>query len=213
MCILQFLYILYILVLYDNIFICVKFSVFLILIMIKNHRNINHLNSLIFGSIENDRVDDLRHYISVYPSDKIENIKKSRDFLISALTKCKPESSKFLYDIYASYAKEGFYTTTPLFIILETPIDKMSDVYNLMKNIGINTTFNKRTLIKRILEPYKVLDNPNRIDVAMKYLEQGFFSEEEFEETLNEIFSSHEKTRFKYVVNQYVREYKLNKIL
>lgn len=174
--------------------------------MIKNHRNINHLNSLIFGSIENDRVDDLRYYISVYPSDKIENIKKSRDFLISALTKCKPESSKFLY-------KEGFNTTTPLFIILETPIDKMSDVYDLMKNIGINTTFNKRTLIKRILEPYKVLDNPNRIDVAMKYLEQGFFSEEEFEETLNEISSSHEKTRFKYVVNQYVREYKLNKIL
>ena len=76
MCILQFLYILYILVLYDNIFICVKFSVFLLLIMIKNHRNINHLNSLIFGSIENDRVDDLRHYISVYPSDKIENIIK-----------------------------------------------------------------------------------------------------------------------------------------
>ena len=206
MCILQFLYILYILVLYDNIFICVKFSVFLLLIMIKNHRNINHLNSLIFGSIENDRVDDLRHYISVYPSDKIENIKKSRDFLISALTKCKPESSKFLYE-------EGFNTTTPLFIILETPIDKMSDVYDLMKNIGINTTFNKRTLIKRILEPYKVLDNPNRIDVAMKYLEQGFFSEEEFEETLNEISSSHEKTRFRYVVNQYVREYKLNKIL
>ena len=206
MCILQLLYILYILVLNDNIFICVKFSVFLLLIMIKNHRNINHLNSLIFGSIENDRVDDLRYYISVYPSDKIENIKKSRDFLISALTKCKPESSKFLY-------KEGFNTTTPLFIILETPIDKMSDVYDLMKNIGINTTFNKRTLIKRILEPYKVLDNPNRIDVAMKYLEQGFFSEEDFEETLNEISSSHEKTRFKYVVNQYVREYKLNKIL
>ena len=206
MCILQLLYILYILVLYDNIFICVKFSVFLLLIMIKNHRNINHLNSLIFGSIENDRVDDLRYYISVYPSDKIENIKKSRDFLISALTKCKPESSKFLY-------KEGFNTTTPLFIILETPIDKMSDVYDLMKNIGINTTFNKRTLIKRILEPYKVLDNPSRIDVAMKYLEQGFFSEEEFEKTLNEISSSHEKTRFKYVVNQYVREYKLNKIL
>jgi hypothetical protein len=206
LCILQLLYILYILVLNDNIFICVKFSVFLLLIMIKNHRNINHLNSLIFGSIENDRVDDLRYYISVYPSDKIENIKKSRDFLISALTKCKPESSKFLY-------KEGFNTTTPLFIILETPIDKMSDVYDLMKNIGINTTFNKRTLIKRILEPYKVLDNPNRIDVAMKYLEQGFFSEEDFEETLNEISSSHEKTRFKYVVNQYVREYKLNKIL
>jgi hypothetical protein len=64
--------------------------------MIKNHRNINHLNSLIFGSIENDRVDDLRYYISVYPSDKIENIKKSRDFLISALTKCKLHSIKEL---------------------------------------------------------------------------------------------------------------------
>ena len=61
--------------------------------------------------------------------------------------------------------------------------------------------------------PYKVLDNPNRIDVAMKYLEQGFFSEEEFEETLNGISSTHKETRFKHVVNQYVREYKLNKIL
>ena len=47
----------------------------------------------------------------------------------------------------------------------------------------------------------------------MKYLEQGFFSEEEFEETLNGISSTHKETRFKHVVNQYVREYKLNKIL
>jgi hypothetical protein len=57
------------------------------------------------------------------------------------------------------------------------------------------------------------LDNPNRIDIAMKYLEQGFFSEEEFEETLNEISKKNKESRFKYVVNQYVREYKLNKIL
>lgn len=174
--------------------------------MIKKHRNINHLNDLIFGSIENDRVNDLRYYISVYPSDQIEKVKKNGSFLKSALTKCKPESSKFLYE-------EEFNISTPLFIILDSPIDKMSDVYDLMKNIGIKTSFNKSILIKRILEPYKILDNPNRIDIAMKYLEQGFFSEEEFEETLNEISKKNKESRFKYVVNQYVREYKLNKIL
>ena len=174
--------------------------------MIKNHRNINHLNDLIFGSIENDRVDDLRHYISVYPSDQIEKVKKNGSFLISALTKCKPESSKFLYE-------EGFNKSTPLFIIMDSPIDKMSDVNELMISLGINYMLDKSILITRILTPYKVLDNPNRIDVAMKYLEQGFFSEEEFEETLNGISSTHKETRFKHVVNQYVREYKINKIL
>jgi len=174
--------------------------------MIKNHRNINHLNDLIFGSIENDRVEELRHYISVYPSGQIEKVKKSGDFLKSALTKCKTESSKFLYE-------KEFSIGNPLFILLESPIDKMSNVHDLMKSLGVNYILNKSTLIKRILEPYKILDNPNRIDVAMKYLEHGFFSEEEFEETLNEISSRHGETRFKYVVNQYVREYKLNKIL
>ena len=174
--------------------------------MIKKHRNINHLNDLIFGSIENDRVEELRHYISVYPSNQIEKIKKSRDFLTSSLTKCKPESSKFLYE-------EGFNIGNPLFILLESHIDKMSDVNELMKSLGINYMLDKSILITRILTPYKVLDNPNRIDVAMKYLEQGFFSEKEFEETLNVISSTHKETRFKHVVNQYVREYKLNKIL
>ena len=161
---------------------------------------------MIFGSIENDRVDDLRHYISVYPSDQIEKVKKNGSFLISALTKCKPESSKFLYE-------EGFNKSTPLFIIMDSPIDKMSDVNELMISLGINYMLDKSILITRILTPYKVLDNPNRIDVAMKYLEQGFFSEKEFEETLNVISSTHKETRFKHVVNQYVREYKLNKIL
>lgn len=174
--------------------------------MIKKHRNIEHLNSLILGAIENDRLDELRHYISIYPTSKIESVKKSGTFLISSLTKCKPKSSKFLYE-------QGFNQSTPLFIIMHSPIDKMSDVYDLMKNIGISTTFDKSILIKRILDPYKILDNPNRIDIAMKYLEDGFFTEKDFEETLIEISLKHKDTRFKTVVTQYIREYKLSKIL
>jgi len=182
--------------------------------MIKKHRTIEHLNSLILGSIENDRLDELRYYISVYPPTKTEHAKRRGDFIRLALFKCKYESSKFLYDM-------GFSIGNPDYILSKCPIGNISNVYNLIFSLIGGKEYkpgkpNKNLanqIINRILEPNKVLMNPNRIDVAMKYVESGFLKESDFENALNEISIKHKDSPFKGVVNQYVREYKLNKIL
>lgn len=183
--------------------------------MIKKHRNKEHLNSLILGAIENDRIDELKFYT------KLLDDNKNSEFLKSALIKCKLESSKFLSEM-------GFTISSPLFVLLNSPIENMHSVYKLLIDLGytFNKTNNvgvhysdytsdsiKKYCIKRILNPYKVLDNPNRIDIAMKYLENGFFTEKDFEETLIEISIKHKDSRFKTIVTQYIREYKLNKLL
>lgn len=47
----------------------------------------------------------------------------------------------------------------------------------------------------------------------MQYLESGFFTDNQFEEALNEISTSYKPSRYNGVVNQFIREYKLKKLL
>jgi len=177
--------------------------------MIKRHRNIAHLNSLILGSIESNRVDELMHYISVYPKDLIEKHHKNGHsaFLENALLKARNECAKFLIE-------SGFIVRNPEFIILDTKIENLEFAMKNMESLGFHFREEfKSGLVRRILEPYKVLDNPRRVNIALEYLESGFFTEIQFEEALDKIFKSSKGKRFENVVRSYIREYKLNKIL
>jgi hypothetical protein len=176
--------------------------------MIKRHRNNNHLNSLILGTIESNRVDELKHYISVYPKDLLQKHKNNHsDFLESALVKARNECAKFLIEF-------GFIVRNPEFIILDTKIENLPFAMKNMESLGFHFRDEfKSSLVLRILEPYKVLDNPKRIDIALEYLESGFFTECQFEEGLDKIEKANKGKRFERVVKSYIREYKLNKIL
>ena len=176
--------------------------------MIKRHRNTNHLNSLILGSIESNRVDELKHYISIYPKDLIEKHKNGHsEFLENALVKARNECAEFLIE-------SGFTVRNPEFIILDTKIENLPFAMKNMENLGFHFRDDfKSALVRRILEPYKVLDNPKRVDIALEYLKSGFFTESQFEEGLNKIEKSNKGKRFEHVVKSYIREYKLNKIL
>jgi hypothetical protein len=182
--------------------------------MIKKHRNKKHLDSLILGAIENDRVDELAFYT------KLLDNHNNQEFLTYALTRCKLESSKFLYGSGFTFR---YGTNNALYILMDAPIHNLDNVYNLITNLSFSGELYKfgdytsesvkKYCVKRLLDPYKVLDNPKRIDIAMDYIKKGFFTEQIFEEALTEISEKHKESRFKNVVNQYVREYKLNKIL
>jgi len=182
--------------------------------MIKKHRNKKHLDSLILGAIENDRVDELAFY-----TKSLDN-HNNQEFLTYALTRCKLESSKFLYESGFTFR---YGIDNPLYILMDAPIDNLDNVYNLIISLSFRESDElsneylaykfKKYCVKRLLDPYKVLDNPKRIDIVMDYIKKGFFTEEIFEEVLTEISEKHKESRFKNVVNQYIREYKLNKIL
>jgi hypothetical protein len=176
--------------------------------MIKRHRNTNHLNSLILGSIESNRVDELKHYISVYPKDLLQKHKNNHsDFLESALVKARNECAKFLIE-------SEFIVRNPEFIILDTKIENLPFAMKNMESLGFHFRDEfKSALVRRILEPYKVLDNPRRVNIALEYLQNGFFTESQFEEGLDKIEKSNKGKRFENIVKSFIREYKLNKIL
>ena len=67
--------------------------------------------------------------------------------------------------------------------------------------------FSKDLLLKQ-----NFLD-PNRYDIAAKYVESGFFTQKQFEEALSEIYEKHKATKWTNVVKSCMREYNLNKIL
>ena len=71
----------------------------------------------------------------------------------------------------------------------------------------------KVQLILRILGPYKLADNPNRYNIAAKYVESGFFTQKQFEEALSEIYEKHKATKWTNIVKSCMREYNLSKIL
>jgi hypothetical protein len=171
--------------------------------MIKKHRNTNHLISLTTGSIESGRVDELVHYISKFTKDLL----LKQNFLEESLIKSRYECSKVLLE-------SGLKIDNPDRILFKCKIEDMEKVAKNMTSLGFN--FNediKAQLIIRILGPYKLAENPNRYNIAAKYLESGFFTQKQFEDALLEISKKHKATKWTNIVKSCIREYNLSKIL
>lgn len=105
------------------------------------------------------------------------------------------------------------FKVSPNFILSKCPISKIGDIYTLMYNLGIKIDISKSEIIKRILEPYKIVDNISRIDIAMGYLKSGLFDHHEFKNALDRIQLDNKDSRFNGVIREYIREYKLHMIL
>jgi hypothetical protein len=171
--------------------------------MIKKHRNTNHLISLTTGSIESGRVDELVHYISKFTKDLL----LKQNFLEEALIKSR-------YDCAKALIESGFEIKSPDYILFKCKIEDMEKVSKNMISLGFNFNEDIKTqLIIRILGPYKLAENPNRYNIAAKYLESGFFTQKQFEDALLEISKKHKATKWTNIVKSCIREYNLSKIL
>jgi hypothetical protein len=176
--------------------------------MIRKWRNINHLENFITGSIENDNIDDFKHYINSYI--KVRNDSRFiTKFLDFSIEKNSLECFQYLHEM-------GYRTTNHEHILLwECNILLIEDIYeNLLKNGYEFKSTIKFNILKRILEPYKILDNRNRIQVAWDYIESGFIDKQTFEKYIE--FTAKiikDGNRFKDTILGFVREFKLNQLL
>jgi len=171
--------------------------------MIKKHRNIKHLTDLIVGTINSDNVYDLSIYLNKYkplmPNDKLDN------FLNYAMSKNKLAIMLFLSEI-------GVVTTNYEFILRTCDIMDLEKVYKGIEQLGYKFSKNvKYNILSRLLKPYKLIDNINRMSVAINYVESGFIDRETYNLYMNQYFIEYgDKAK---VIRPFLRDRILNSIL
>jgi hypothetical protein len=175
--------------------------------MVKKWRNTKHLESFIIGSIESDNIESFKHYITAYIEVKGEERFVTK-FLNFSIEKNSVKCFKHLHEI-------GYKTASQDHILLRCcKINLIEDVYNLLKYHGYEFSINiKLNILKRILEPYKVQDNRERIDVAWGYIQSGFIEKEVFDNYIKFISSDNKESKYKNTIIGFIREFKLNQIL
>lgn len=176
--------------------------------MIKKHRNPGQLRDLINGALECDNVTELSYYLSLSSGD-IESLKTQ--LLLSSIVKFKENSAKFLIPI------STYKYTHIIEIFRKLKLEKIKEAFVLMENIGIDLDLYvgyKVYLIRRIMEPYKLLDNPNRINVLYNLLSDGFFTKEDIYPVLDEYERKHSgKKRVEGIFKGIKRELIISNIL
>ncbi len=175
--------------------------------MIKQHKNIKHLDDLIIGAITHGNYDDFVHYISNYPKDILEKKKKSSyndNFLYYSLLRSKFNISKYL--------KELEFETSIAYVIHDTKIGDIESVYSTLKDLGYDVNvISKQNIILRILDHTKLAANRNRVDVFFKYIDSGFFTSEDVKNAIDYLIK---EDKVKHAaIKGVIREYQLNKLL
>jgi len=176
-------------------------------------RNRKHLSDMINGCIENDSVEGLRFYLTIFRSNffmpqDIDSLKKEYPNLLSdSISKYKVECANYLHSL-------GF-TTNPYNVLLrECKIQKVQEVYNLLIELGYEMSDDIVDKISlRILEPYKIDVDKSRIDTALNLISSGFISEERFEIVLNKLIKDTTNKKFESNIKIFVRDFRLKKIL
>jgi len=186
-----------------------KFKLFSIFVlMFKKWRNTKHLESFIIGSIESGNIECFKHYITAYIKVRGES-RFVIEFLDFSIEKNRSECFSYLHEM-------GYRTTNHEHILLrKCNILLIEDIYeNLCKNGYEFKSTIKFNILKRILEPYKILDNRNRIQVAWDYIESGFIDKETFDKYIEHATKiAKDGNRFKDTVLGFIREFKLNQLL
>lgn len=178
--------------------------------MIKNHKNLKHLNDLIVGAITHGNYNDFIYYINKYPNDELERLKASKfdyntSFLFYALVKSQYEISKYLIQI-------GFDVKNMSYLLKSTRVENLESVFNNLIKVGYDLSmYDKQGLIVRILNHTKLNESKERINVFYKYVESGFFSNKDVNRAINYLIKE-DKVK-NSVIKSVIREYQLNKIL
>ena len=182
----------------------------------KPARNKKHLSDIINGCIENDSADGLKYYLSNFRSkffipQSQDSLKKDfPNLLTDSISKLKPECAKYLHEIGFQIVRQS---DIDRILLSECKIQKIQDVYELLISLGYNLPEDiKEKIIKRVLEPYKIEANNKRIDVALRLLNTGFVTEEQFEAVLNKIISETKNKKFESNIKIFVRDFRLKKL-
>lgn len=170
----------------------------------KKERNIKHLESLIRGTIERNDIEEFKQYIN-------SSFKYRDDRLMIRCLEFSIQKNNI--DCFNILHEMNIKTNSHEFLLLrKCEISKIQDMYNnlLLKGYSFSKDIKFR-IINRILEPYKVLVKPERVEVAYRYIESGFIEESVYEQYINYISKKNEK--YSNVVVQYIREFKINELL
>jgi len=173
--------------------------------MFKKHRNLNHLKTLIIGTIEQNRTEALSYYISKLPQD----LKRKSEYLYFAVYKNKPECVSILKE-------QGIEPDSSfLHAVYVCKLEHIKDVCDILISLGFEISDSyKKNIIKRIIEPYKIEIDPNRFSIAIKYLDDGFFTYEQFNHATKSFLDKFKpNSKYAGLLISAKRESLLNKLL
>ena len=113
--------------------------------MFKKHRNLEHLKTLIVGTIEQNRTEALSYYISQLPQD-FTDFKKS-EYLYFAVYKNKPDCISILKE-------KGIEPNSSfLHAVYVCKLEHIKDVCNILISLGfeISDSYKKNIIINNIM--------------------------------------------------------------
>jgi|SaaInlV_165m_DNA_1040744.scaffolds.fasta_scaffold09630_6 hypothetical protein len=153
----------------------------------------NRLNDALISNVHANQLDNLKFNVSSLRSD-LFNDKLKRKLLSLSISNGSKDCALFLIE-------QGS-ICNPYLIPSECRYDKIDVVCDILEELmneypqsftpvdfGTNINFmGKKVLIKRILDPSKVVDNPGRVDYLMK--NTHFFDTKDIKEVINEEFKS-----------------------
>lgn len=153
----------------------------------------NRLNDALISNVHANQLDNLKFNISSLRSD-LFNDKLKRKLLSLSISNGSKDCALFLIEQGA--------ICNPYYIPSECKYDKIDVVCDILEELmdkypksftpvafGTNINFmDKKVLIKRILDPSKIVDNPGRVDYLMNNTK--FFDTKDIKEVIDEEFKN-----------------------
>lgn len=153
----------------------------------------NRLNDALISNVHANQLDNLKFNISSLRSD-LFNDKLKRKLLSLSISNGSKDCALFLIEQGA--------ICNPYYIPSECKYDKIDVVCDILEELmdkypksftpvafGTNINFmDKKVLIKRILDPSKIVDNPGRVDYLMNNTK--FFDTKDIKKVIDEEFKN-----------------------
>ena len=164
----------------------------------------NALESNVFD----DQIEQLKENLSQFSS--LVDEKRKKNLLHLSIQSGSPNCARYFLD-------EGF-TCNPNFILIECKYNKIIDVYNLLEELlneypksfignERKMPLNKISLIKRLIDPSKIVDNQKRVDYLLENME--FFGASNITNVIDDVYSGSPKMS---KLKSLIREIKLKEL-
>jgi hypothetical protein len=154
-------------------------------------------------AVYKDNIDVLKKESLFLPSDIFQSEKKY--LLQFAIINCSKQCTDFLFDKDIKIHFD--------LILLDCKWNKIQEVYLFCQQFsnekGIKFYFDKERVIRRLLNPDKVENNPLRVEYLHTLIKNNFVSSKETKEIINEFYVSEVK---KANIKQLLREIALKEL-
>lgn len=154
-------------------------------------------------AVHTDNIDVLKKESWFLPTNIFQSEKKY--LLQSAIINCSKQCTDFLFDKDIKISIDV--------ILLDCKWNKIQEVYLFCQQFsnekGIKFNFNKERVIRRLLAPDKVENNPLRVEYLHTLIKNSFVGSKEAKEIINELYVSEVK---KGNIKQLLREITLKEL-